>query len=95
MILEQASVAPYVMFLQETHLTRDGQKTAQRTVNAVQYEGNWGAAAEWKRTNKGFLRTDWGACPGVAILTHTSIQASPCHPRTPKVRGGGSAVGWS
>ena len=83
-VLEKASEAPCVMFLQETHLTRDGQRSAQKTLNAMDYEGNWGAAAEWKRTSKGFLRTDWGACPGVAILTHTSLQASPCHPKTPQ-----------
>ena len=82
----------HIGFIQETHLTSDGQATAERTLAKYGYRGAWSSPAELQRTRNGHLRVGWGTCPGVAIITKADRDVHVLRPKTKAaqqlVRGG-------
>ena len=69
-------------FLQETHLSRDGQQSATRNLEKVGYKCYWSSPAELQRTKNGHLRVGWGNCPGVALVAHQGLNVQMANPRT-------------
>ena len=54
-----------VLIVQETHLTNDGQKSADLMVNELGCDACWSAPTKLSRSKDGTLRVGWGPCPGV------------------------------
>ena len=73
-------------FLQETHLSEDGQRSMQRELLKHNYTGCWGPCATRHRISNGRLRVDWGKCPGVAIIAHKELQICPRPVKTDAAR---------
>eukprot|EP00971_Amphidinium_carterae_P352885 6492762-Amphidinium_carterae.1 len=71
-----------VLCLQETHMSKDVQKSTAAVLSSLHIGCIWGAPTPHKLSCDGRTHLDTGAVPGVAILFHASLNVLPIVPLT-------------